>query len=364
MDVTLPGASESLVTITMRADQMRSDLVRGLVWFVNYAALDPSAVRAEHLDLHNTAMMPEDVEKFAHRWLSASRSVDIEHDGIGRPVHVVESFYNSEDIAAPAFPINSHAARLDVSRSKEAMDGLRSGRLNSVSLDALTFNRVVRLPAAQTRSAFIADGGWDLAGWARELAQDGWTDVLGVREIGDGLFVASRKSGMPIAIQVHEDGFESAAAGGAWGRLGMAAFDSPSLVRMDLAGGEYTGARVIDHTQWDPSVVSGMLAEVGVPIDGNISRVGPLEKEIFAAIERPSGSGALGSTPGMHHVPGETPQAAARGFLPHHTVREGRLMVSRDGVARSLAMVDSLPSHLRESARAHLLAHLDAMRGT
>lgn len=334
------------VRIAMKADLMRSDLQRGLVWFVNYAAIDPTAVTVKDLDLHGTAMLPEDVEKFAHRWLSFSRSVDIEHDGIGRPVYTAESFYNSEDIASPVFPINSHAARLDVSRSKEALEGLRSGKLNSVSLDALTFNRVVRLPVAASAMSAPDDGAWarptDLSAWAYELAQEGWPGVTGIREVGSGLFVAMRSAGMPVAVQVHEDGIEaSGVSSGPWARLALAAYESPSLTRMDLAATNKPAYRAIDHTPWDPQLVANLLGPVGIDLAGTIVRDGPIEQEVFAAIDAP----------------------ALKGFLPHHTHRGGHLMLSRDGVQKAMRQLDTVPEALRPAALEHLRGHMAELGG-
>ena len=92
-----PGQIE--IQIALKADLMRSDLELGLVWFINYSALDPTAVTSKQLDLHGAGMLPVDVEKFAHRWLAFSRCIDINHDGVGRPVHVIESFFNSENVS-------------------------------------------------------------------------------------------------------------------------------------------------------------------------------------------------------------------------------------------------------------------------
>lgn len=319
----------------MRADVVRSDLVRGLVWFVNYAALDPSAVRVEQLDLHNTGMLPADVELFAHRWLGFSRSVDIEHDGVGRPVTPVESFFNSPQIAAAAFPINSHAARLDLSRSQEAMDGFRTGKLNSVSLDALTFNRVVRMPAASGRSA--ADSRRSepvpvpesLSDWALEISQCGYEGVVGVKQLGEGIYLAMRASGMPLAVAIDGDSIEvEPAAQGAWGRLGAALYESPSLTLASYVP--------VDHSRWSQEDEEQMLRWIGLQPGGNLANFGAVEREAFAAVD----------------------QARMAGYLPHHTVRGGALMASREACLAGLANLDSVPEHLREEARAHLQAHL------
>jgi hypothetical protein len=175
------------IQIALKADVMRSDLVRGLVWFVNYAAIDPEAVKSSDLDLHGAAMLPEDVELFAHRWLAFSRSIDINHDGIGRNIQVVESFMNTPEVGAAAWPVNAHAARLDVAGDKEAYDGLRTGALNSVSLDALTFNKVQRLPVADSMKAETTLNEWatpeDLAEWAAEVAKDGYDGVEAVHKM-------------------------------------------------------------------------------------------------------------------------------------------------------------------------------------
>jgi hypothetical protein len=222
----------SQVTIQMRSDVQRSDLVKGLVWFVNYAALDPTAVKASDLDLKGTAMLPEDVELFAHRWLAYSRSIDIEHDGVGRPIHVIESFFNSPEVGAAAWPLNSHAVRMDVSASKEAVDGLRNGTLNSVSLDAFTFNRTVRLPVAKTMSAAgpgIPDSFED---WAKELVQMGYDDVQSVGRVSSGLYIVQRSAGRtPLAVAISEADIDVSPASDPWARIAASVMTSPTLRR-------------------------------------------------------------------------------------------------------------------------------------
>lgn len=312
----------------MMMDQMRSDLVRGLVWFVNYAALDPGAVRAEDLDLHGTGMLPTDVELFAHRWLAFGPSVDIQHDGIGRNVRAVESFFNAPEIASPAFPINSHAARLDVHQSKEAMDGLRSGKLNSVSLDALTFNKVVRLPVATGRGAPrpVALPS-TLSEWAAEIASCGYEGVQAVREVSPGLFVAVRSHGMPLAIAVDADTIEvSGVSDGPWAGLAAALFESPTLTR---AASRWP----TDHSPWDRDDAVRSLESVGVRAGSASGSI--LGREAFAACR------------------------GADAWLPHHRVRSGAMMTSRAGVLEAMSRLDSIPPELRPGAEAHLRGHLE-----
>lgn len=256
----------------MKADLLRSDLTEGLVWFVNYAALDPSSVKVSDLDLHGCGMLPHDVELFAHRWLTTSRSVDIEHDGVGRPIQILESFFNSKDVAAQAWPINSHAVRFNVASCKEAMDGLREGSLNSVSLDAFTFNKVIRVPVAQAKSAlgikdpFVTP---DTAmKWAEELARDGYPGVTSVRSVGENMFIADRESGLPLAITVKDGLMEASAAGGPWAHIGMALMSSPSLTNNASLGVEGSeDAQIAPNGSvitWDPEVVNRMMEDFGV----------------------------------------------------------------------------------------------------
>lgn len=306
------------VKISMKADLLRSDLVRGLVWFVNYAALDPESVQASDLDLQGTGMLPDDVEKFAHRWMAYSRSVDINHDGIGRPVNVVESIFNSPAIASPAFPINSHAARFDVSRSKEAFDGLRSGSLNSVSLDAITFNKVAKVKPKVTGTACSAPVPTNLSQWAEELAAEGFENVIGVKEVAPGLFVAMRSKGMPVAVSIDGEMIEtSGVCSGPWARIGATLFGSPSVTT--------------DH-----SPMADVLATLkGAGFDLTGPGTAPLAAEVFAVVDE-----------------------AGVGHLPHHGYDGRQLTVSLQSIRRGLASIGTLPKQLQERAKVHLMRHL------
>lgn len=323
------------VTVAMRMDAMRSDLIRGLVWFVNYAALDPTAVRSTDLDLKGTAMLPHDVELFAHRWLGFSRSIDIEHDGVGRPVDVVESFFNSPAIASPSFPVNSHPMRLDVSRSEEAMTGLRDGTLNSVSLDALTFNRVVRLPVATSRSAPAEEKlpvPTMLSDWASELAHDGYDGVVNVVEVSKGLYVATRSGGRsPVAVSIDGSSIEVLPGSGAWAEIGMVLAQSPTLTMRSVS------KLCVDFRPWSEDEVNVIMGLIGLNPAGTVDRLGPLEEEFFAALDT----------------------STLRGFLPHHTVGPGGvLMNSPAAVRRALSQLHTVPESMRDGARRHLEQHL------
>lgn len=341
--------------IALKADMMRSDLVEGLVWFVNYAAIDPTAVKTSDLDLHGAAMLPQDVEKFAHRWLAYSRSIDIEHDGIGRPVHVIESFFNGTDVASPAWPINSHAVRLDVSQSKEALDGLRTGKLNSVSLDAYTFNKVVRLPAVEAKSVLgmgtnIVDGlPGDINAWAEQLMSMGYPGITSVDKVGEGLFVATRSSGLPIAVAVDfdESTIEASPAGGAWGHVAATLMTNGSLVStqkfigpedLSASGSGTAGAgQPIDYAPWDEQAVIDMLESRGIIIDPSRDTHQELTDGAYAGVDF----------------------TTQKGYLPHHTLQGDQIVVSKDGVIKALSRLSEVPDELRASARAHLIAHLD-----
>lgn len=321
------------IKIALKADTLRSDLLRGLVWFVNYAAIDPAAVSAEKLDLHGSAMLPADVETFAHRWLAFSRSVDIEHDGIGRPVHVVESFFNSKDVASPAWPVDAHAVRMDLSQSPEAMDGFRTGRLNCVSLDAFTFNVKRKLPAATTRSAPSVKPA-DPLGLAMELARLGFPGVEGASDLGDGLVLVTRGAMPPLAVHVTGDDVEVTAAGGAWETLAARLLTSgtltaaPTMKASPIYGTVPEHGKTvfpIDYTPWDPREVEKLLASQGVDLSG----AAPVTPFAFL-------------------------RADGTGEIPHHTIRG----VSLQAVTAGLSALNTIPPEFRDATRRHLIEHL------
>ncbi len=325
----------SEVTITLRADELRSDLTRGLVWFVNYAAIDPTAVKAEKLDLHGAAMLPEDVEMFAHRWLAFSRSVDIQHDGVGRNIHVVESFMNSKDVASPAWPVDSHAVRMNLLGCQEAMDGFKAGRLNCVSLDAFTFNVVKRLPAAvgEAKKAAGNTRPADPNGVALQIAQLGYPDVDGVVDLGGGVMLVTRGSKPPVAVQVSDEDYEITAGGGAWAHLAARLISNGTLTVASTSKVSPIDAAVPNHGElvfatdfvpWDPTEVAKLLAPIG--IDTSREPISPW------AFVRADGSGEI----------------------PHHTIRGVSLQAVMDGLSRIDTVV---PAAHRTAARLHLMKH-------
>lgn len=327
-------APDTEVRIELKADTLRSDLTRGLVWFVNYAAIDPTAVKAEKLDLHGAAMLPEDVELFAHRWLAYSRSIDIQHDGIGRPIHVVESFVNSKEIASPSWPVDAHAVRLNLSACKEAMDGFAAGRLNCVSLDAFTFNVRKRLPVA-TAKALSASRPADALGVAREIAQLGFPGVTGVSDLGGGLVLVQRGAMPPIAVQVADEEYEVTPGGGAWATLAARLITNGTLTVASTAKAGPIDAAIPDHggmafqvdfRPWDPAEVEKLLAPTGVDLSGR-EPVSP-----FAFL-----------------------RADGTGEIPHHTIRG----VSKQALHDGLGLVDKrIPAEHRAAVRLHLMKHL------
>lgn len=333
----MSDGDRTAIKIDLKADFLRSDLEKGLVWFVNYAAIDPTAVRAEDLDLHGAGMLPEHVEMFAHRWLAYSRSVDINHDGIGRPVHVIESFFNSMDVQSAAWPLNSHACRFDVSQSGEAMEGLKKGDLNCVSLDAFTFNKVRRLPAAEAKSVLgIPDGRPDSpAELAREVARLGYPGVTGVRRLQSGLYLCERDDALPVAVAMADGGVDVTPAAGAWGRVAASLMTSGTLTaaqRAELDVEAYVPDHGdesfdVDHAPWDPSEIAKLLSDIGFNMNGN----DPISPFAFVT--------------------------GLEGKLAHHVPRGGAMMVSLAGVDDALARLDEVPEAHRESARQHLLAH-------
>jgi hypothetical protein len=322
------------VRIELKADTLRSDVVRGLVWFVNYAAIDPTAVKAEKLDLHGAAMLPEDVELFAHRWLAFSRSIDIQHDGIGRPIHVVESFFNSKEISSPSWPVDAHAVRLNLSACKEAMEGFSAGRLNCVSLDAFTFNVRKRLPVATTKALAMARPA-DPIGVAREIAQLGFPGVTGVCDIGGGLMIVQRGALPPVAVQVSDEEYEVTAGGGVWSTLAARLMTNGTLTVASTANASPIESVIPDHggvtfavdfRPWDPAEVEKLLKPTGVDLSGS-EPVSP-----FAFL-----------------------RADGTGEIPHHTIRG----VSAQAVQDGLGLVDKrVPAEHRAAVRLHLMKHL------
>lgn len=374
---------------------MRSDLEEGKVWFINYAALDPTAVKVEDLDLHNAGMLPGDVEQFAHLWLAHSRSIDINHDGVGRAVFVLESFFNGPDIASAAWPINSHATRLDISQSEEAMTGMQDGSLNSVSLDAYTFNRVVRLPVAEAKSMLgirevLKSAPGTLDQWALEMAQRGYPGVLGVTQVRPGLYVAQRSHGMPLAITFKDGQIEAASGGGAWGQVAVALCESGSMVQLQPQASAPTpvptvntidpaelppsqgGAQSnpVDFGRWDPAMVDQMLrAEgllVGVPLTQQIEgdERKQLEHELFAALLEETVGTEPSQVARQMVLQGVSVKAAPHGLLPHHSMVDGKMHVSKEAVLTGMSKLHLLPnSTLRDKAKRHLLHHLAEIAG-
>lgn len=313
---------ETQIRIDMKADNLRSDLVCGLVWFVNYAAIDPAAVRAEKLDLHGAAMLPEDVEKFAHRWLAFSRSIDIQHDGIGRPVYVVESFFNSKDVASAAWPVDSHAVRLNMFQCKEAMEGFAQGRLNCISLDAFTFNVRKRLPVATAAKALSVSRPADAMGVAHEIAQLGFPGVTGVCDLGDGLMLVQRGAMPPIAVQVSDESYEVNAGGGAWSTLAARLMTNGTLSVASTAKVGGTGSVVPDHGS-----------------------------TVFSADFRPWNSSAFTDKSAFAFLRDD-----GTGEIPHHM---SATSVSLAAIQNGLSQIDRvIPSEHRLAVRAHLMKHL------
>ena len=324
------------IRIEMKADMMRSDLVQGLAWFVNYAAIDPAAVKAEKLDLHGSAMLPEDLTTFAHRWLAFSRSIDIQHDGVGRPIFVVESFMNSKDISSPSWPLNSHAVRFNLSRCTEAMEGFAAGRLNCVSLDAFTFDVKKKLPAAALKSAQV-ERPTDPIGIAREIAQLGFPGVTGVSDLGGGLMLVQRGAMPPIAVEVSGDEYEITPAGGAWTTLAARLITNGTLAvasttkESPIEGAVPSHGDLVfstDFTPWNPDEVLKLFAPMGVDLTGR----DPASPFAFL-------------------------RADGAGEIPHHTIRG----VSKQAVIDGFSKIRNLPSAFQAEARLHLMKHLQAM---
>jgi hypothetical protein len=99
-------------------------------------------------------------------------------------------------------------------------------------LDAFTFNKTVRLPAAQAKAMGLAAATGvpsSALRWAEELAADGYEGVIAVHQVDDETFIATRKSGLPVAVTVKQGVLEASAASGPWAHIAMALCTSPTL---------------------------------------------------------------------------------------------------------------------------------------
>ena len=186
--------------------------------------------------------------------------------------------------------------------------------------------------------------------WALELAQAGFEGVTAVNEISPGVFVAQRSGGLPVAVSFKNGRLEASAAGGAWAHVGVALCESPTLTRLEhgiplppsAANGGGNIKQPIDFAPWDPEQVLDMMASVGIFMDQPaIENFTELTEDLFAFRE----------TSTMKSI-------KESGYLPHHTVRGGKMMVNREAVLTSLSRLDEVPEHGRDEARKHLMQHL------
>jgi hypothetical protein len=104
----------------------------------------------------------------------------------------------------------------------------------------------------------------------------GYPGVTRVREAGNGLYVAERDSGLPIAVSVKDGSIEASTAGGAWEHVAAALIESPTLTlraigpesgNPDYSHADQGGGSVV--APWDLAKVKELLAEAGVIIEGD-----------------------------------------------------------------------------------------------
>lgn len=148
----------------------------GLVWVEVYLPFDPSAfsefqslvtkagsaVEAAKqnpdlanralipIDSHGEAMLQDDVQTLAHRFITKSRKHDIEHsEVVVDDVETVESFINGPEVSSPHFYPGAWVVVLKVAKGSEAWDRINSGELDAVSFQAFVKKQPIVAREAQ-----------------------------------------------------------------------------------------------------------------------------------------------------------------------------------------------------------------------
>lgn len=89
------------------------------------------------IDSQGEAMLPEDLELLAHRFLSVSRKFDADHDEAARKsVVLVESFINGPEVQSPHFFPGSWVAVFQVAKGSPEWERIEAGELRAVSFQA------------------------------------------------------------------------------------------------------------------------------------------------------------------------------------------------------------------------------------
>lgn len=117
-------------------------------------AADPELARKalDPIDAHGEAMLPEDLETLADRFLVESRKIDVMHDEQARVgVSVVGSFLNTAEVGSPNFYPGSWVVTLKVEPWTPEFKAIKAGTLNAVSFQAVVHKVpivVAALPSA------------------------------------------------------------------------------------------------------------------------------------------------------------------------------------------------------------------------
>lgn len=128
-----PGAFEAFTRKAL-------ELGGGAAGYRAAALVDPELARRalEPIDAHGEAMLAEDLEALADRFLVQSRRVDVQHDEHARAgVHVVGSFVNGPEIASPNFYAGAWVVVIKVESWTPEFAQIKAGKLNAVSFQAV-----------------------------------------------------------------------------------------------------------------------------------------------------------------------------------------------------------------------------------
>lgn len=165
---------QSTATCGLRIAKVRKangrELERGLVWVEAYLPFDPHAfgefsrkcvelgsavavAAAEPelarkaltpIDAHGEAMLAADVELLAHRYLTLSRKMDVQHDETARKsVRIVESFVNGPEVESPHFYPGAWVVVFQVDPGSPEWEAVQKGELNAVSFQAVVIKQPV-----------------------------------------------------------------------------------------------------------------------------------------------------------------------------------------------------------------------------
>lgn len=114
------------------------------------AAADPvlASKALDPIDAHGEAMLPEDLQGFAHSFLDESRQIDVMHsfERVGT-VKVAQSFVNTPEIGSSKFYPGAWVLALQVAPGSEVWKAVDEGKLDALSF--ATTVRKVRITAAK-----------------------------------------------------------------------------------------------------------------------------------------------------------------------------------------------------------------------